>query len=172
MEENNEKNKKYEANLMKASNSYRKLRKSIQKTTLRIIRIARFIWPFIINPFFLIIFLFILFIWWIYMLVTDSGKNISLQSTPSIIISKEKALALWLEIYEEWEYKWKIKWCEKLELPENIYTSFIKWYSEQVFNSDAQMINNLCLYHLLYLKKIKWELSFEKESESIDEIKW
>jgi hypothetical protein len=62
MEENNEKNKKYEANLMKASNSYRKLRKSIQKTTLRIIRIARFIWPFIINPFFLIIFLFILFI--------------------------------------------------------------------------------------------------------------
>ncbi len=170
MEEQNEKLERYHNNMKKASRNFRKLRKSISNISKLVIRIFRFLIPFIISPLTILLLLIIIFFWGLYMLVTSPGDTIQIKKVPSIVLSKDKIEALGFEIYEEWDYKGKIKWCENLSIPSNIYTSFIEWYADEVFKTDARVYDNLCLYHLLYIKKVERYYEFEEENETIEKI--
>jgi len=160
----------YEKNLKKASKIFRKTRKSINSIWKIIFSILRFLITFILSPLTILLLLIIVFFGWLYMLVTHPWETIKMKKNPSIILNKEKVLALWLGVYKEGNHKWKIKGCESFHLPKNIYTSFVEWYSEEVFKINGSMYKKFCLYHLLYLKKIKWEYSFKKEKELINKI--
>jgi len=170
MEENKNKLDEYNYNLKKVSTKFRKNRKTISNFWKIIFHIIRFLIPLLLSPFILITILIIIFFGGLYMMITSPWQNMDVKKIPSIILSKDKIELLWLEVYEDWEYKGKIKWCENLMLPKNIYTSFIYGYAENAYNSEARMYDNYCLYHMLYIKTIKREFEFEKEHEILNKI--
>jgi hypothetical protein len=170
MSDKNDKLDKYNDNLKKASNSFRSIRKNIKRMWSLVFHILRFLIPLILSPILLIILIIVLIIWWLYMLVAEPWSNIEVKKNPAIVLNKDTVIALWLEVYDDWEYKWEIKWCENLDLPKNIYTSFINWFADNVYKADSKFYDNFCLYHLLYIKKITKWFDLSKDNELLENV--
>lgn len=165
---NNKKNS-HIGNLLKVNKSFNKLRKWIQLMWSLLFNAIRFLIFLVTSPILIIMLLIIFVIIWIY-LSWISSEKFDKYNSPSIIINKEEVKILWLETFANWQNKGKLKWCEDIDIPENIYTSLLPTFSENSFNNEKHIYNNLCFYHLLYLKTINRDYTFDIEERKIEKL--